>query len=353
MKMRKIFSIKKSDPNHYDFVGIKYLEKAEIQVFTYNDEEHYEYSNFEDIDTIPDLLQSDKIFWLNVHGIHDVSIIQKICEKLNLHSLIPKKIIDTDRFSRLIEMDSEFYFGITSLLINENNQIESEKISFVLGEKYLLTFQEKKGDHFEHVRNRIRNKLGSVRLRKTDFLLFLLLESIIDNYSITLHGTETEIDSSLETNTEINGRYKKVVALEALKERLHLMKKSLLPVKDTLKYLSNGQITKIDKNNLKYYNSITDWCYQLYEEIDFNIQKIESGINLIFSQQSQRMNEIMKTLTIVAAIFIPLTFIAGIYGMNFEFMPELKWDIGYYITLSSMAVLIIIMLIYFKFKKWF
>jgi magnesium transporter len=250
-------------------------------------------------------------------------------------------------------MDNYLFFTLKSYLINENSQIDIEQISFILGKKYLLTFQEKKGDHFEHIRERLREKIGLVRERSIDYLLFLLLEAMLDNYDLTIKSKISEIENRIKFDSQTDVKPEMMIEIEKFKDELNLLKKSLQPILDSLVKIEKGFTDIIVDDNLKYYMGLRDTCQHLTAEIDFNLQKLESAINMFFSLQNQKMNQIMKTLTIVASIFIPLTFIAGIYGMNFENMPELKWDNGYFFVLGFMLIIIIVLSMFFRFKKWF
>jgi magnesium transporter len=239
------------------------------------------------------------------------------------------------------------------MLPKSGDQLETEQISFILGKNYVISFQEKISDHFEHIRERIREYKGISRERGSDFLLYLLLESIVDNYSETIETMEKKINRTLKQYELIDPGPEAINNIESFKEELFKIKTSIIPLKDSISLLENDITDFIVKKNQKYYFDIKDHCLYLIDADNALIQKLESGINLFFSYQGHRMNQVMKTLTVVATIFIPLTFIAGIYGMNFQYIPELTWQWGYFAFWGLIVILFAGMAIYFKMNKWF
>ena len=344
--------VKIVDPKKIEFIGNQHLEESSLQLFTYNKSEFNEISDFDKRVPI-EFNESDKVYWLNLHGIHDVSVVQNICDRLNIHRLVVQDILDTGQRPKLQEFDEFLFFSVKSILPQNGDKLEIEQISFILGENYVVSFQEKPGDHFEHIRQRIRENKGVARERSADFLLYLLLESIIDNSTETIESLENRIGRSFKKNESIDPGPSTIQEIEDYKEELFQIKKSILPLKEAISLLENGIADFIRENQKKYYFDIKDHCIQMLESIETLYQKLESGINLYFSYQGHRMNQVMKTLTVVAAIFIPLTFIAGIYGMNFEYMPELSWEWGYFGVWGIIITLFVGMVIYFKRNKWF
>lgn len=246
-----------------------------------------------------------------------------------------------------------YFFSAKSILLQNSDKLEIEQICFILGQNYVMSFQEKPGDHFEHIRNRIRENKGVARERRADFLLYLLLESIIDNSTETIESIENRIATSFKQFETTDSGPSVIHVIENYKNELFQIKKGIAALREAISLLENGIADFIQEKHKKYYFDIKDHCIQLLENIDALHQKLESGINLYFSYQGHRMNQVMKTLTVVAAIFIPLTFIAGIYGMNFEYIPELSWKWGYFGVWGLIIMLFIGMVIYFKRNKWF
>lgn len=212
-----------------------------------------------------------------------------------------------------------------------------------------MVHSRKKGDYFNWIRQRLEGNKGIVRKKKTDYLLFLLLESIIDNYQNT-YQENAALNSDKLSAVNIKPTPEFTSLVEKRKQELFNFKKATMSLKDTIVKLEKIEIEGL---NVKYYSELKEQTNNLISNIDFELQELESKINLIFSIQGHRLNEVMKTLTILSVIFIPLTFLAGIYGMNFENIPELKSENGYFILLGTMVVISIISIWYFKRKKWF
>jgi magnesium transporter len=220
-----------------------------------------------------------------------------------------------------------------------------------LGKNYVLSFQEEVGDHFDHIRNKLREDLGLIRKRECDFLLFQLLDAILDNYFETLDLINHEV-TLVEKETLLNPKQSTLLLIEKNKKDVDKIKKSLSPFKEALTNIMKDRTHFIDKKNRKYFRDLKNSCTNAIEEANATYAALESLTNIYFSSLSQKMNETMKVLTTVATIFIPLTFIAGIYGMNFENMPELKWKYGYYFIWGIMLSVLGVMIVYFRRKKW-
>lgn len=244
-------------------------------------------------------------------------------------------------------------FSLKSILPGSENAIETEQISFILGSNYLISFQERNADHFNHVRKRIREDIGILRERSPDYLLFLLLESILDNFFKTIENIEQQADHYGNFDIKTDPSPSNLSEIELFKRQLHLIKRTINPIKDFLTTLEREGFSFIDKRHIKYFYELKDLCLSLIDNCDKTDLRLESSINMFFSIQGHRMNQVMKTLTVVATIFIPLTFIAGIYGMNFANMPELNWEWGYFGIWLVMIGIFVFMLRYFKKKKWY
>ncbi|MFC2120018.1 magnesium/cobalt transporter CorA [Bacteroidota bacterium] len=334
------------------FTGVQHLDEIFIQLFKYNKDDLTEDPNYSE-KKFKGFSDNEYQYWLNIHGIHDVEFVKDICLKLGVHSLVIQDILDINQRPKFQKFDDYCFFTIKSIIPSQNSGIESEQLSFILGKNYLISFQEKKADYFDHVRYRLREKIGVSRERKTDFLLYLLLESILDNYFKTVENIEKQVDDFgvIDTNTDPSPQILK--DMELYKRQLHIIKRTLLPIKEMVTTIEREQFKFFDSINMKYYFELKDLCLTLLDSCDIIEMRLESSINLFFSVQGHRMNQVMKILTIVATIFIPLTFIAGIYGMNFNNMPELSWKWGYFGVWFIIIVVFLIMLIYFRRKKWF
>lgn len=288
-------------------------------------------------------MDNDKINWLNFHSLSDRVSIERICYKHGIDKISVSEVFSKVKDPKLEEYNDYIFFSL------QNN--DSSKITFIVGNDFLFTFQEKRSDIFSDVRDRISNKIGKIRDKKIDHLLFRMLHSIIDHYYKSMDAISKEV-SALET--ELN--YEKVESsslkkIETLKRKLLETKKRIFPIKDIV-----AQIEKLDSfvepENMKYFGELKYNCSDIIEDINDNKQILDGLVNLYYAIQGQKMNEIMKVLTIISTIFIPLTFIAGLYGMNFKFMPELESKWGYPGALVVMVIVVLFLVRWFKKKSW-
>lgn len=331
------------------FIGEKKLEEVQVQLFTFNENEIKE---SEDLDfmEISNPAATHK-YWLNIHGLHDVSIIQKLAEAMNLDRLSVRHVLDTTQRPKVEEFDDYLFFNVKSILLDKEDKLDVEQLSFILGKNYVVSFQEKVSDHFDDIRDKIREGIGFVRKRTSDYLLIQLLDAILDNFFETIEDIN-EVVAALEEEVYKDPQKDTLLHLEKSKKRADLIKKSLSPLMESLNYILNNRTSFFEDSNLKYLNDLRMSCANAIEEVDSTSRSLESLANIYYASLSQKMNETMKVLTTVATIFIPLTFIAGIYGMNFEYMPELSYRYGYFTIWGVMFVIFIGMVIYFKRKKW-
>jgi len=342
---------KTNDPTKLIYTGIRPTEDVSIQVFKYK-EGHCEENSDISPDSVEKFLKDDFIYWLNVHGLHESEIITSLCQKQDIHSLVIQDILDVNQRPKFQEFEDYSFLTLKSIVPSES-EILTEQISFVFGDNFLLSFQERKADFFEHLRYRLREDKGILRKKRADYLLYALIESILDNYFKTLNELDIEVDKLNFGDTTHEPSPTALKIIENHKKFVHFIKKSILPIKEFTLTVERGECLFIEKSNLKYFLEIKDLCLTLLDSCDMLITSLESSSSMFFSLQGQRMNQVMKTLTIVATIFIPLTFIAGIYGMNFRYMPELDWKYGYVAIWLVILAAFAGMLIYFKRKKWF
>lgn len=286
--------------------------------------------------------------WLNTYGLAFREIFKKIITINKLDDFLIKLFMDKEHSNKVILLN-DLVFISTRVLKTESRTLDSEQMFFIISSGFLWSIQEKDGDYFNWIRERIENNKGIVRRKKADYLLFLILESIVDNYEDT-YQKNAELSASILEAENIKPTPDFTAKVEKRKQELFNFKKATLSLKDTIIKLEK---IKIDDFDIKYFSELKEQTNNLISNIDFELQELESKINLIFSIQGHRLNEVMKTLTILSVIFIPLTFLAGIYGMNFEHIPELKFKYGYFILLGIMVLVTIISVWYFKRKKWF
>jgi magnesium transporter len=342
---------KKIQPSHV-FTGEKKLEDISLQRFVYNASEVQEEQDLY-ISKVS-LLDDDGLNqWINIYGIHDPATIEQICHSLGIHALVIQDILDVNQRPKFQEFEDYWFFTLKSVLPEKDGGVITEQISFVLGKNYLLSFQEVKADYFAHIRERLRKGIGIVRGRSVDYLLYLMLEAILDNYFKTLDRLEKQSTAFRLTDINQDPGPDVLHKIEMLKQEVNQIKKTIVPIREFVSIVERENFGRIHQQHEKYFFELKDMCLSLLDACDQQMLNLESNVNLFFSVQGHRMNQVMKTLTVVASIFIPLTFIAGIYGMNFDYMPETKWHFGYFAVWIFMVISALLMMYYFKRKKWF
>lgn len=342
---------KKADPSQFVFTGTKPDEEVSMHLFKYNKETYTETPDIalEDIESFD---QEGHYYWLNVHGLHEPDIIASICRRLKVHNLVIQDLLDVNQRPKF-QVFEDFSLLIIKSTVPTDEGVLMEQIGFIFGERFLVSFQERKGDHFEHLRLRIREGRGIIRERGSDFLLYTMIEAILDNYFKTLEEIDQEVASIDFVNADSDPEPALLGKIEANKRFVHLIKKAILPVKEFTLMVEREASPFIEARHLKYFYEIKDLCLTLLDTCEAISASLEGSTNLFFYVQGHRMNQVMKTLTVVATIFIPLTFIAGIYGMNFEYMPELSWQHGYAAVWALMVLIVGAMVIYIRQRRWF
>lgn len=356
--MRKIRYKKgrKVQSSTLEYTGIYTDKPTEMQLFVYDENEATEYENcsVKDFISNKDLTKNN---WLNLHGLSSTDVIQELSEHLQLNPIVVSDILNITKGTRLDEFDDTLFFSIKSILpMDESDTILVEQISFLLQDNLIVSFQEKRGDFFPHIRERIRTNTGIVRKKKVDYLLYLLLDAVIENFYITIETKEEKIEQLLlQSKTSDNPNV--VEEIEKMREVFHFLKRAIMPLRDalfTIKTINeDDQFNSIENSNYVFFGRLHQKTLELLEQIDYDMHSLDSASNFFYTAQSHRMNEVMKILTILSAIFMPITFIAGIYGMNFQHMPELEYQNGYFLALGLMLVIVVGMVVYFKRKRWF
>lgn len=360
MKRIKYKQIRKVQPNYFEYTGIHKTDPVEMQLFVYDDAGYEEYKKVvlqKVKKEIEDELQYNDVKWFNIHGLHNVELVKEIGEMLAVEPFIISDILNTNRRSKMEELDKVLFFSIKSILPdNDYDTVSVEQISFLLKDNLLVSFQEKKSDFFTHIRERIKTHSGIVRKKKNDYLLYLLLEAVMENFYITIEFYEDQIEGlMIEAKSSDNPDV--LVRIERNREHLNFLKRSILPLRDALFNLKSehdeDDYDGIEKANYSFFARLHQKSLEILEQIEYDMNTLDSASSFYFSSQSHRMNEIMKILTVVSVIFMPLTFLVGVYGMNFKHMPELDYAYGYYIVVAVMVVIALGMVYYFKKKKWF
>ena len=321
-----------------------------LELISYN-QEQYDRIDQSSVDELLPKLKPDRINWINLDGLSNLSIIEKLQTHFCFHSLVLDDILNDQR-PKAEEYEDYLYFTLKMLYSIEGDKIEYEQISFVLGTNYLISFQEKAGDLFDPFRERIRLDQGRVRKKKSDYLLYRLIDIIIDNYYVVLDNIGNQIEE-IEDNIHSNSTERAFHKIQSIKKELIFLRKAVYPLREALSKLVKGESSFVEEDNQRYFSDIYDHTVHLIDSLDTYKDLTSSLMDIHINTMNTKMNEVMKLLTIITTIFIPLSFIAGIYGMNFDIMPELRWQYGYPAVLVAMAAVVAGMLYFFKRRKWF
>jgi len=321
-----------------------------LELIQYNDKEYGMQADIP-VDELLSQLKPHQVNWVNVDGLHDKPIVQKLGKHFNLHPLLIEDVL-SDHQPKAEEFDDYLFFTMKMLYRIQEKKIEYEQISFVLGRDYLLSFQEKEGDLFGPLRDRIKQSSGRLRQRKADYLLYRLIDIIVDNYYIVLDEVGQQIEQVEDDIYErpTNHTFQKI---QKIKKELIYLRKALYPLRDALSKLAKDETGFIDSGSMRYFDDVYDHVVHLIDSMDTYKDLTSSLVDIHINTMNTRMNEVMKVLTVISTIFMPLTFIVGIYGMNFDNMPELHENWGYPAVMVGMAMIVFGMIWYFKYKKWF
>mgnify|MGYP000291458364 CR=1 FL=1 len=296
------------------------------------------------------LTESDsKISWLNIYGLNYINSFKQIIAVNRLDEFLGYLILENNHRNKVIELSDSFFLSLKSPYYAEDEEeVKFEQMIFIVGDGYVWSIQEVHGDHFDHIRERIKGNLGVVRKKGADYLFYLLIEAIIDNYHLAYEKL-SEDNIGLDEPDEVKPTPEFARQIEYNKRELYQLKRTTTSLNEALGQLQHFEFEKF---NEKYFVELREQIRMISDEVDYKLQHLESSVNLMFSIQNHRLNEVMRTLTIFSVIFIPLTFLAGIYGMNFENMPELKSKNGYFIVLGIMLVIVLCTILYIRRKKW-
>jgi magnesium transporter len=338
-------------PGTLVYVMERKVEKVRISIIDY-DETQLEERKVETIEECFPFKDKPTVSWINIDGLHDVELIEKIGKQFGLHPLILEDIVHTGQRPKLEDFGDHVFIALKMLYYNkQKGEIESEQVSLIFGENFVISFQERVGDIFDPLRERIRKGKGRVRKVGADYLAYALIDSIVDNYFVILEELGEKVEET-EQELTVNPTLETLQAIRGFKKEMIFLRKSIWPLREVANSLERGESSLVDKSTLIYLRDVYDHTIQIIDTVESYRDMLSGMLDVYLSSISNRMNEVMKVLTIFAAIFIPLTFVAGIYGMNFSFMPELGWWWGYFGILLVMAVVAAVMLVYFKRKRW-
>ncbi|HSI71153.1 MAG TPA: magnesium/cobalt transporter CorA [Gillisia sp.] len=344
-------------PGTVTYIGRKESSETKLEVIDYNKDSFERYASTRPEDAF-DFENENRTTWINIDGLSNTQEIEKLGKYYNLHPLILEDIVNTNQRPKIDEYQ-DFLFVVVKMLYfpkesasKTNGALVSEHVSFVMGEDYVLSFQEAGGDVFEGVRERLANGKGRIRSNGADYLLFCLLDAIIDNYFEVVDHMGDRIELLEEDLFQEQPSDDITFEIQELKRTILRIRRAVFPLREVLSRLEKMDSHLLQDKTRNYFRDLYDHITQVSENIEIYREMTWGLMDMYMTTISHKMNEVMKVLTIIATIFIPLTFIAGIYGMNFEFMPELEWKYSYFVLWGIMLIVFVLMLYFFRRKKW-
>jgi len=331
-------------------IGNKYEDKIHITYMEFT-EKDYEESVLENLEGIEIPKFENSVRWINIDGAHDPEVIKQLGDRFNLHPLLQEDLLNTTQRPKTEEFDNCTYLCLKMLGISKKGKIKSEHLSLILGEGFVISIQERRGDVFDGLRTRIRENKGTIRKKTADFLFYRLMDTVVDYYFIIVEYFSDHAES-IEKSALENPDDSTLLNIQKHKKQIINLRRNIGSLREAVFTFNSDLNPFIKKDTSRYLKDVYQHILQVNESMD-SYREIVSGLmDLYLSGVSNRMNKVMQVLTIIATIFIPLTFIAGIYGMNFENMPELSTPYAYPIVWGVMIAIFIGMMFYFRKKGW-
>jgi magnesium transporter len=333
-------------------LGRHVAEKATITVINYN-EDTYRVKETTSIDECFSLIDPSMVTWINVDAVSDPQTVEAIGKHFGLHPLLLEDVMNTDQRPKMDNYDDYLFLVLKMIMINVDTRApEADQVSFVLGRNYLISFLERPSEVFLPAVERLQAERSRIRKNGPDYLLYTLVDVIVDNY-FAIIDKGSEILEELETRVIAGARTDTLVDIQKRKRDFMFLRKSISPLRDVLLAIERNDTDLISPSLMVFFRDIADHSIRVIDNIETSREMLSGMLDIYLSSVSNRLNEVMKVLTVISTIFMPLTFIAGVYGMNFHNMPEIGWPYGYYASLVLMGLVVITMLIFFKRKKWF
>ena len=332
-------------------VGERKVGKAKITIIDY-DERHFEEKEAKSVEECFPFKDKPTVTWINIDGIHQLEIIEKIGKHFNIHPLVLEDIANTGQRPKIEDFVDYIFLTLKMLRYSESEkETKVEQVSVILGSNFVISFQESEGDVFDSIRERIRADKGRIRKMGSDYLSYALMDAIVDNYFTILEKLGDRIEV-FEEELVVNPKPETLQAIHDLKREMIFLRKSVWPLREVINRLERWESSLISKSTAIYFRDVYDHTIQVIDSVETFRDMLSGMLDIYLSSVSNKMNEVMKVLTIIATIFIPLTLVAGIYGMNFRFMPELEMAVGYPIVLLIMLCVGVVMILYFRKKRW-
>lgn len=340
-------------PGSLIHLGTKKVDQTKLRVVHYTHDEIVEKES-KTLDDCLSYISKDSVTWINIDGLHDAEMIQKLGKLFKIHDILLEDMLDTGQRPKITETDELLVVILKMLNYDEKmNKLNSEQITIILNETYLITLQEREGDLFDPIRERIRKGKGRARRKNADYLTYVLLDAIVDNYLIYIEMLGDFIEKNepfIFAPIHQKGLMQKMYGH---KTEINFLRKNIRPVKEIVSRLIENESDFLEDENLKYFRDLGDLVAQASDTIEIYQTMLNDQMLIYHANLDSKANEIMKVLTVFSAFFIPLTFIAGVYGMNFDFFPELHFKYGYLYVWILMIVIVLGLLVYFRKRKWF
>ena len=359
-QLRKVTRLIKNKPKNIGlapgslvYVGDKEKNPITVTLFDYKSE-HFAEKKINNLDELVTYKTSDTISWINIDGVHDVNILESIGKLFDIHPLTLEDILNTNQRPKVDEYPDYLYIVLRMFFLEEKDKsLKNEQVSLILTKNFVITFQEDAGDVFDPVRERIKKPGTKMREYGTDYLSYALIDAIVDSYFHILEKLGEEVEF-LEDNIVLNPTKNDIQTIHLLRREMILLRRAIWPLREVIATLQRNEIDFIDEKTQVYLRDVYDHTIQVVDTIESYRDMIVGMLDTYLSSTSNKLNEVMKVLTIISTMFIPLTFLAGVYGMNFKSFPELGYDWMYPWGFWAFTLILIIgMFVYFKHKKWF
>ena len=332
-------------------VGDQKVAKTRITVMDY-DEAHLEEREVDCAEACAVFRTTPTVTWVNVVGLHDLATIEKLGQEFGLHPLLLEDVVNTDQRSKTEDFENYLFSVLKMVIYNaQEDEIQVEQVSLVMGDGFVISFQEAPGDVFDPVRDRIRKSGSRLRSLKADYLAYALIDAIVDGYFVVLEHLGDRIEG-VEDQLIADPTPAALQEMHDLRQEMIVLRKSAWPLREVVTGVERADSSLVQPSTAVYLRDVQDHVFQIVDAIETFRDMVASMMDIYLSSISNRLNSVMKVLTIIATIFIPLTFIVGLYGMNFRHMPELEWRWGYPMVLAVIATVVVFMLSYFRRRRW-
>ncbi len=338
-------------PGAVVYVGYKNASNLFIEVFDYTADSIAE-KELRDIEEAFQYKSSETMTWININGLNHVDAIERIGKEYDFHPLMLEDIVNTHQRPKMDDFETYIFVVLKMLYFDKEEKLKIEHISCVLGQNYVVSFQEAEGDVLNPLRERIRQGKGKIRKMGADYLMYSLMDAVVDHYYHLIEAMGEKIEEIEDNLFAAKADADVTYDIQNLKKEVLKIRRAVFPLREVVNKMEKSDNSLISETTQFYLRDLYDHIIQVSENVEIQREMIWGLMDMFMSSISNKMNEVMKVLTIIATIFIPLTFIAGIYGMNFKNIPELNYENGYFILLAVMVIIFLGMLYYFKRRKW-